>query len=93
MDVCGLAVQAPDDIIDSMAQLIVRNIEDAVVEALKREAARNGRSAEAEHREILRRHLMKGPRRSLKAHLLAIPDVGEDGDFDVGRPPARRVDL
>ena len=76
-----------------MAQLIVRNIEDAVVDALKREAARNGRSAEAEHREILRRSLLKAPRRSLKAHLLAMPDVGDDGDFEVRRAPARRVDL
>jgi plasmid stability protein len=76
-----------------MAQLIVRNIEEAVVEALKREAARHGRSAEAEHREILRRQLLKSPRRSLKSHLLAMPDVGEDRDFDVDRPAARRVDL
>jgi antitoxin FitA len=76
-----------------MAQLIVRNIADAVVEALKREAARNGRSAEAEHREILRRHLLKTPRRSLKDHLLAMPDVGEDRDFEVDRPATRHVDL
>jgi antitoxin FitA len=76
-----------------MAQLIVRNIEQAIVEALKREAARHGRSAEAEHREILRRHLIKRPRRNLKSHLLAMPDVGEDQDFDSQRPPARRVDL
>ena len=76
-----------------MAQLIVRNIEDAVVEALKREAARNRRSAEAEHREILRRHLLKAPRRTLKAHLLAMPSVGDDRDFQVRRPRARRVDL
>jgi antitoxin FitA len=76
-----------------MAQLIVRNIEESVVEALKREAARHGHSAEAEHREILRRHLMKRPRRSLKSHLLAMPDVGDDRDFEVHRAPARRVDL
>jgi plasmid stability protein len=76
-----------------MAQLIVRNIEESVVEALKREAARHGRSAEAEHREILRRHLAKSPRRSLKSHLLAMPDVGEDRDFDIDRSLARRIDL
>jgi plasmid stability protein len=77
----------------SMAQLIVRNIEEAVVEALKREAAKHGRSAEAEHREILRQSLLKPPRRSLKSHLLSMPDVGEDGDFEIKRPRARRVDL
>lgn len=34
--------------------LIVRNIDPSVVQALKVAAARHGRSAEAEHREILR---------------------------------------
>ncbi len=76
-----------------MAQLIVRNLEDAVVEALKREAARHGQSAEAEHRDILRRHLLRTRGRSLKTHLLAMPDVGDDRDFDIDRPAARRVDL
>ena len=80
-------------IIDSMAQLIVRSIEAAVVEALKREAAKHGRSAEAEHREILRHHLLKAPKRTLKAHLLAMPEVGEDRDFEIKRLRARRVDL
>lgn len=37
-----------------MANLHVRNVEDEVVDLLKSRAARNGRSAEAEHREILR---------------------------------------
>ena len=76
-----------------MAQLLVRNVDDAVVQALKREAAKNGRSAEAEHREILRRQLLRAPRRSLKAHLLAMPEVGDDRDFEVARPRARRVKL
>ena len=37
-----------------MAQLIVRNIDASLVQRLKERAARNGRSAEAEHRVILR---------------------------------------
>ena len=37
-----------------MAQLTVRNVDDRVIRALKRRAAEHGRSAEAEHREILR---------------------------------------
>ena len=37
-----------------MGQLIVRNLEDEVVAALKARAAEHNRSAEAEHREILR---------------------------------------
>jgi antitoxin FitA len=76
-----------------MGQLVVRKVEEDVIRALKREALKNGRSAEAEHREILRRHLLTGPKRSLKAHLLSMPDVGEDRDFEVRRPRARRVTL
>jgi antitoxin FitA len=37
-----------------MAQLIVRNLEDAVTDRLKRRAKRNGRSMEDEVRHILR---------------------------------------
>ena len=36
-----------------MAQLIVRDLDERVVAALKARAARNGRSTEAEHRRIL----------------------------------------
>lgn len=36
-----------------MAQLTVRNVPDDIVTALRVRAARNKRSAEAEHREIL----------------------------------------
>lgn len=41
-----------------MAQLTVRQVSDQLVTELKRRAAANGRSAEAEHREILRRALL-----------------------------------
>ena len=37
--------------------LIVRQIDDKLVRRLKRRAARNNRSAEAEHREILKQAL------------------------------------
>ncbi|MCY3702901.1 MAG: hypothetical protein OXG16_09495 [Rhodospirillales bacterium] len=40
-----------------MAQLTVRNISEEIVGALKRKAAANGRSAEAEHRALLREAL------------------------------------
>lgn len=69
-----------------MAQLIVRNLEEALVRELKVRAARSGRSTEAEHREILREGLK--PRRAaktLKQRLLEMPAVGEDADF--ARPP------
>jgi plasmid stability protein len=65
--------------------LVVRNIEPSVAQALK-EAARHGRSAEAEHREILRAALTRPARRSVKDVLAAMPDVGTDEDFDFRQP-------
>ena len=41
-----------------MAQLTVRNVSQEVVDALKRRATANGRSVEAEHRELLRAALL-----------------------------------
>jgi antitoxin FitA len=40
-----------------MGQLIVRGLEDRLIQALKRRAARAGRPAEAEHRAILQQAL------------------------------------
>lgn len=78
----------------SMGQLLVRRIEDRVVAALRARAARNGRSLEAEHRELLREALLsRRRRRSLKEHLLSIPEVGEDRDFGRLRELPRRVKL
>lgn len=68
-----------------MATLIVRNLEPAIVAALKQRAARNGRSAEAEHRALLESALLGPGRRSLAEALMAMPDVGRDEDFDRAR--------
>jgi plasmid stability protein len=76
-----------------MAQLIVRNISRMVVDALKRRAAKHGRSTEAEHRVLLEETLLKNRGRSFKEHLLAIPSDGEDADFETSRDVASRVDL
>ncbi|MFT3757440.1 FitA-like ribbon-helix-helix domain-containing protein [Thauera sp.] len=62
--------------------LIVRNVDPAVARALKQAAAAHGRSAEAEHREILRAVLCQPSRRSFKDVLAAMPDVGTDEDFN-----------
>jgi plasmid stability protein len=43
-----------------MPQLLVRDVPQEVVEALKRRAAEHGRSAEAEHRVILEETLRAG---------------------------------
>lgn len=75
-----------------MGQLIVRNVADELIQALKMRAARKRRSAEAEHREILR-EVLTSPRtrRTLKDVLLEMPGVGDDTVFerprDLGRKP------
>lgn len=63
--------------------LVVRNVEPQLVAALKRRAARNRRSVEAEHRKILREVLAQPPRRALKDALMNMPDVSTDEDFDI----------
>lgn len=47
-----------------MASLHVRNVDDEIVKRLKERAERNGRSAEAEHRELLRQSLVDEPKPS-----------------------------
>ena len=42
-----------------MAQLTVRRLSRQIVDSLKQRAAANGRSGEAEHREILRQALLR----------------------------------
>lgn len=64
-----------------MAQLMVRNLTEEVVKALKQRAVKHNRSAEQEHREILQAAL-RGPRRRTLAEVLAaMPNVGKDKDF------------
>lgn len=62
--------------------LVVRNVDEDIALALKQRAAAHGRSAEAEHREILRSALRRPKRRSVAEVLSHMPDVGEDADFD-----------
>jgi len=74
------------------AQLIVRNLDPAIVAALRTRAARSGRSMEAEHREILKSALRSGRgRSSFKEWLERMPSVGADRDFARTRSKARRV--
>ena len=75
-----------------MGQLIVRNVDDRLIRALKVRAVEKHRSAEAEHREILREAL--APRRrgkTLKAFLLDMPSVGDDADFERPRDIGRKT--
>jgi plasmid stability protein len=84
-----LRIQAGIDINDiavsrrvEMADLLVRGIDDELVRALKERAGIHGRSAEAEHREILASALQRPRRKSFAQVLAAMPDVGLDADFE-----------
>lgn len=78
-----------------MPQLLVRQVEEKVVRKLKQQAGQHGVSMEEEHRRVLREALlgktMKRP--SFKEALLAIPNVGEDEDFERGPQISRPVAL
>lgn len=78
-----------------MAQLIVRQIEEQVVRKLKQQAGAHGVSMEEEHRRILRESLLgKGRKRSsFKEALLAMPNVGDDADFERGPQLERPIRL
>jgi plasmid stability protein len=74
-----------------MAQLVVRQLEETVVQKLRERAAEAGVSMEEEHRRILREAL-QGSRKTLnfKEHLLSIPGGSEDEIFERKRTTSRR---
>ncbi|MGA7341222.1 MAG: Arc family DNA-binding protein [Terracidiphilus sp.] len=56
-----------------MAQILIRNLDDRVKERIQRRAKRNGRSMEAEAREILNDALSKEePKRGLGSEMVAL---------------------
>ena len=65
-----------------MANLVVRNLNAEIVQALKERATRHKRSAEAEHRAILEHVLLRPRRKSFAQVLASMPDVGRDEDFE-----------
>jgi plasmid stability protein len=76
-------------------QLLVRQVEEKLVRKLKQQAGQHGVSMEEEHRRVLREALL-GPsknKRSFKEFLLAMPNVGEDKDFERGPQIERPVEL
>jgi plasmid stability protein len=64
-----------------MPGLIVRNLDQKLINALKARAAAHRRSTEAEHRAILAEALLKPARKSFAEALASIPSVGKDTDF------------
>ena len=77
-----------------MAQLLVRNIDDSLVEALRKRAAKHGRSVEEEHRRILKRALKKKrPKKDLITMIRECPKFdGDDDIFDIPRTIEVRPD-
>jgi antitoxin FitA len=65
-----------------MPNLLVRNLDEALVERLRKRAASNNRSVEAEHREILAEVLRHPKKLSFAQVLMSMPDVGIDADFE-----------
>lgn len=65
-----------------MADLLIRDVDDTIVRALRHRACLHGRSEEAEHRAMLASALLFTPGCSLAEHLSALPPVGRDGDFE-----------
>jgi len=64
-----------------VADLVVRNLNPALVRSLKKRAASNGRSAEAEHRAILESTLAPTKRQTFAQALASMPNIGLDDDF------------
>lgn len=73
-----------------MAQLIVRNLDADLVRRLKERAAANGRSAEEEHRRLLRDALVPS---GFADVLRSMPDVGTDDEFGRSGDLPRDVEL
>lgn len=79
-----------------MSNLLVRNVEPEIVERLRQRARAHGRSAEAEHREILRAALSSGRTgRDLLDLIRSGPTLDLDPDdvrFDESGRPADLAD-
>lgn len=78
-----------------MAQLLVRDIETAVVKKLRRSAAAQGVSVEEAHRRLLRSALTgnsPGPEKNFVEYLRSIPRGGAV-EFTRSRDLLRRVEL
>lgn len=80
-----------------MAELVVRNVEPAIVSRLKERADLHRRSVEEEHRAILRDALTNSDQETgattFEAYLRQMPDVGDDADFSRTGGLIRDIDL
>ncbi|MEY4209792.1 MAG: hypothetical protein RLZ92_170 [Pseudomonadota bacterium] len=65
-----------------MPSLVVRNLNAALINALKPRAVTHHRSTEAEHRAIIAEALLSPTRKSFAETLAAIPNISKDNDFE-----------
>lgn len=65
-----------------MPDLVLRDVSAEMILALERRAVARGRSAEAEHKAILRAALLFSSDSSFVELLQAMPNVGNDEDFE-----------
>ena len=78
-----------------MPKLIVRQIEENIVQKLKERAGQHGVSMEEEHRRILHEALTEeaGGRILFKEYLLQMPDAGRDEVFERQSDMGRSLEL
>lgn len=82
------------DIIALMPQILIRQLDDAVVRKLRAKAAAEGVSAEEEARRILRRSLVGDvPKVPLMEFLRTMPEIGDDQLFQRSKRKQRGVNL
>jgi antitoxin FitA len=78
-----------------MADLILSDVEDEIVQRLKKRADARGVSIEEEHRRILCEALLppKSSSKGFLEHLLSMPDVGSDEDFERQKVYGRNIEF
>lgn len=80
-----------------MAQLLVRNIPDALAKKLKQRAAEHGVSAEEEHRRILREALERDEKTANNTRVLSLlqmdgtGEIGDENDWVFDRNDPRNA--
>ena len=75
-----------------MSQLVVRNIEPEIVEALRQRAAAANISAEEQHRRLLRDALARPRKLTFEELILSMPQGGRDEDFERDNTQTMRPD-
>jgi plasmid stability protein len=68
------------------SDLLLKDVHDIVMRALRKRADEHGRSTEEQAKDILDEALKRPERRSFEEVLASMPNVGDDDDFNGRRP-------